>query len=84
MSSTLKLITQYDAGKNEYTVLRHNLTSEDADAALREISAKHFGIFVIDQEETHPDRNPEACFRCRKEIETSSHVQPKPKFKPRR
>jgi len=43
---TLKLVTQYDAGRNEYTVFRHNLTPEDADQAVRELSARLFSLFA--------------------------------------
>lgn len=37
---TLKLITRYDAERNEYTVFRHNLTWEEGDQAVRELSAR--------------------------------------------
>jgi hypothetical protein len=84
MPSTLKLITHYNAARNEYTLFRHNLSPEEADLALRELSAKLFGLFVVDQHKFHVGDDPELCQSCRGEVEASSHVQPKPKFKTRR
>ena len=45
---TLKLITHYDAARNEYTVFRHNLTWEGADQAVKELAARLFSLFVVD------------------------------------
>ena len=84
MPSTLKLITHYDAGRNEYTVFRHNLTPEEADAAVRDLSARLFSLFVVDQREIHTAEGPETCEACRLEVERTSHVQPIPRPKRRR
>ncbi len=84
MLSTLKLITQYNADRNEYTLFRHNLSPEEADSALRELSAKLFGLFVVDQHDFHAGDDPELCQSCQGDVGASSHVQPKPKFKKRR
>ena len=83
MSNHLKLVTRYDAGSNEYKIFRHNLSPEEADAAVRELSAKLFGLFVIDQPVKHSAGDAELCSACRRQVELSSHVQPKPKFKRR-
>jgi len=83
MQHTLKLVSQYDAGNNEYTIFRHNLSPEEADEAVRELSAKLFGLFVIDQPAKHSAGGAELCSACRRQVERSSHVQPKPKFKRR-
>jgi hypothetical protein len=83
MQRTLKLVTIYDAGRNEYSVLRHNLSPRDADLAVRELSAKLFGLFLIDQHARHVDDDPELCEACQKEVERSSRIQPKPTFKRR-
>ena len=78
MRRNLKLVTRYDAGRNEYTVLRHNLTPEAADEAVRELSARLFGLFVIDQRTEHSAADPGQCEACRQDVEQKSHVQPKP------
>ena len=84
MPSPLKLITHYDAGRNEYSVLRHNLTSEEADAAIRDLSARLFSLFVVDQREPHTAEDPELCDVCRRDVERTSHVQPTPRSKSKR
>ena len=83
-SSALKLVSQYDANRNEYTVFRHNLTTEAAQQALQELSARLFSLFVIDQHGIHPNDDPEACEACRREVERTSRVHPKPTFRKRR
>jgi hypothetical protein len=74
----LNLITRYDGGTNQYAVLRHNLTPEKTDEAVRELSARLFGLFVIDQHTRHSAAHPEKCDACRHDVERTSHVQPKP------
>ena len=79
----MKLITQYDAGRNEYTVFRHNLTPVEANEAVRELSARLFGLFVVDQHAQHSAAEPDDCELCRQDVEHTSHVKPKPSFKRR-
>jgi hypothetical protein len=83
MQRILKLVTLYDAGRNEYSVLRHNLSPREADLAVQELSGKLFGLFLIDQHGRHVDDDPELCETCLQEVERSSRVQPKPTFKRR-
>jgi hypothetical protein len=78
-----KLITQYDASRNQYSVLRHNLTPDEANDAVREISARRFGLFVVEQGTEHSEADPEECQACRRDVEKTSHVRPKPSFKRR-
>ena len=83
MKHTLKLITLYDATRNEYTLLRHNLTLDEAGEAVRELSARLFGLFVLDQHTKHSAADPDDCRACRRDVEKKAHVQPKPSFKRR-
>ena len=83
MPRPLKLITQYDAGRNEYSVLRHNLTHDEANEAVRDIAVRNFGLFVVDQHTEHSAADPDECSACRRDVERTSHVQPKPSFKRR-
>jgi hypothetical protein len=80
---TLKLITRYDAERNEYTVFRHNLTWEEADQAVRELSARLFSLFVVDQRGIHSAETADDCKACRGDVERTAHVQPKPRPKRR-
>lgn len=78
MRRTLKLVTRYDAGSNEYTVFRHNLTLDEVDQVVREVSARLFGLFVVDQQTKHSAADPDNCRACSRDVERMSHVQPKP------
>lgn|GEM_PF-3047263 len=75
---TLQLITQYDAHRNQYTVFHHNLTPEQANEELRKLSARLLALFVVDQHGVHPEEDPDECEACRREVERTAHVQPKP------
>jgi hypothetical protein len=70
-AKTLNLITQYDAGLNEYIVFRHNLTREEADHAIRDLSARLFSLFVVDQRRPHPAVDPDNCAACHRDVERS-------------
>jgi hypothetical protein len=83
MKNHLKLVTLYDATRHEYTLYRHNLTEDEANEAVRELSARLFGLFIVDQHTKHGADDPDECRACRRDIEQSSRVQPKPKFKRR-
>ena len=83
MQQNLKLITRYDATRNEFTLHRHNLTAEEADEALREISARLFGLFIVNQHAKHSGDDPDKCRACRRDVHQKAHVQPQPKFKRR-
>lgn len=48
-----KARTLYDAARNEYTLFRHNLTTDEANEVVREFAARRFGLFVLDQHAKH-------------------------------
>jgi hypothetical protein len=79
----LKLVTRYDGNRNECTVLRHNLTLEEASDAVVEFSARLFGLFIVDQREQHVIEDPDECTACHRDVQRSSRVEPKPSFKRR-
>jgi hypothetical protein len=81
---TLKLITQYDATLNAYTVFHHNLTGEEAQEKLRDLSARMFSLFLIDQHGIHHVEDPDHCEACRREVERTSRLKPQPTFKRRK
>lgn len=82
-SKTLQLVARYDAQQNEYMVFQHNLTPEQAGEALRDLSAKLFSLFLIEQRGVHVAEDPQQCEVCRREVEHTAHLQPKPTFKRR-
>jgi hypothetical protein len=83
MKNPLHLITLYDATRHEYTLYRHNLTEEGANKAIRELAARLFGLVIRDQRSKHLIGNPEECLACRRVVEESTHVKPRPKFQRR-
>lgn len=80
MEKDLKLVTRYDAGRNEYTVYRHNLTIDEANESVRELAARLFGLFVVSQQDEHVADHAEACPACREDVEQNARVEPKPRF----
>jgi hypothetical protein len=83
MKNLLKLVTLYDATRHEYMLYRHNLTEDEANVAVRELSAQLFGLVIVDQRTKHPVEDPEECRACRRVVEESTHVKPRPKFQRR-
>jgi hypothetical protein len=84
MQRTLKLITQYDRHRNEYAVLSHNLTPEAASSTLERLAAQLHALFLIDQHGVHAQDEPDGCPACRREVERTAHLQPKPTMKRRK
>jgi hypothetical protein len=58
--------------------MRHNLTIEEAHKAVRELAAQLFGLFVVDQDAEHSASDAKQCEACRRDVEGTAHVQPKP------
>jgi hypothetical protein len=83
MNNPLKLVTLYDATRHEFTLYRHNLTEDKANEAVRELSAQLFGLVILDQHSKHSVDNPQECPACRRVVEESTHVKPRPKFQRR-
>jgi hypothetical protein len=83
MHKTLKLVTRYDAQRNEYVIFRHNLAPEEAREAVQQRSAWLFGLFMLDRHTAHSAGEAELCEACHREVERISDVQPKPQFKRR-
>jgi len=79
--SNFKLIAQYDARRNEYSVWKHNLTEAQALEAVAEHSARAFAIFIIDQKQKHKAKEVDVCKACRADVEREAQLQPQPKFK---
>lgn len=75
-TQTLKLVTQYGAQWNEYTIFHHNLTPEAADQAVRELSARLFSFFVVDQRGRHLAEAADDCEACRRDVDERQMYNP--------
>jgi hypothetical protein len=83
MREELKLIAEYDAAQNEYTLHRHNLTPEEANEAVQKLSAQFPGLLVVGQRRKHATDDPNQCRACRRDVQKQAHIDPAPKFKRR-
>jgi hypothetical protein len=76
----LQLVILYNARRNVYTVCDHNLTVEEAQAKVPDLSAKSLNALVVDQRKPHAEPDPQLCRECRHSVEHASGLTPKPKF----
>ncbi|MGH9641654.1 MAG: hypothetical protein ACRD3Q_04460 [Terriglobales bacterium] len=79
----LKAVILHDSTKNEYRVLTHNFTSEEATSFIAEWNThliEGAQVLAIAQPKRHKTQNPEDCEACRKAVKQSSGLTPPPKF----
>lgn len=80
---SLCLVVLYDANRNQYSLLAHNQSQEEAKRIVEEqTSAECSGasLIVLDQDKRHRVQGPENCRACREIVEDSAHLSPKPQF----
>ena len=83
----LKLFIVHETATNEYRVLTHNFTCEEAESFLREWKphlVEGARMIAIDQPKRHQTNNPEECKACRQAVARNSGIDPRPKFKRRK
>jgi len=75
----MKLVLLFDAAHNEYCVLAHNSTPENAEDVVK-LNADRGTTIVFEQSVSH--REPEAarCRTCREIVRRQASIQPLPKF----
>jgi hypothetical protein len=82
----LKLIVGYDRNRNEYSLVKHNQTSEEAQSFLdqwtQHVREGH-SFIVLGQARPHRTEQVEDCKACRETVARSAHLEPQPKFKRR-
>ncbi|MFZ0321076.1 MAG: hypothetical protein WAL56_18250 [Candidatus Sulfotelmatobacter sp.] len=83
MKEELKLIVQYDAAQNKCTLHRHNLTAQQANEAMQELSAQFSGLLIVGQRRKHASADLDECRACRRDVQKQAHIEPMPKFKRR-
>ncbi len=80
----LKLIAVYYRNQNEYSLVAHNQSPEEAERYLGEWShhlREGCSFNVIGQAKHHRTEQAEDCKACRERVASSAHLQPQPKFK---
>ena len=80
---SLKLIVAYDRNCNEYSLVEHNQTAEEAKRFLDQWS-RHLregnSFLVLDQTKEHATEKAQSCRACRETVARSAHLEPQPKF----
>ena len=79
----LKLVVAYDRNRNEYSLVAHNQTPEEAQAFLDRWSShlREGHLFcVLDQVKRHAKEDVQICRACRETVVRSAHFEPQPKF----
>lgn len=82
----LKLIAAYDRNQNEYSLVAHNQSPDEAERYLGEWSRElreGCSFIVIGQARRHRTDQAQDCKACRETVRRSAHLQPQPKFKRR-
>ena len=75
-------VVLYDANRNEYSTLKHNLPAEEAKSYVDKWNPQLVSgcsMIALDQPRIH--RSPDAgnCQACQKTVTRSAHLSPQPK-----
>jgi hypothetical protein len=83
---TFKLVVGYDRNRNEYSLVAHNQTPDEAKTFLDQWT-RHLrpdsSFIVLDQAMRHMTDDAQRCRACRETVVRSAHLEPQPKFKRR-
>jgi hypothetical protein len=79
----LKLVVAYDRNRNEYSLVAHNQTPEEAQSFLDQWT-RHLRpgsyLIVLDQAKQHQREEAQECRACREFVARSGHFEPQPRF----
>jgi hypothetical protein len=79
----LKLVVAYDRNPNEYSIVAHNRTPEEAEEHVAQWSP-HLRpgctFMVFAQARRHRTEEPTDCRACREIVARSAQFEPQPKF----
>jgi predicted kinase len=80
---SLQLIVAYDKNRNEYSLVAHNQTPEEAESYLdqwsRHLREGH-SFVVLDQTKWHATERAQSCRACRDTVARSADLEPQAKF----
>ncbi|MFZ0320582.1 MAG: hypothetical protein WAL56_15775 [Candidatus Sulfotelmatobacter sp.] len=82
----LKLIAAYDRNQNEYFMVAHNQSPDEAERYLEKWGhhlREGYSLIVLGQAKHHRTEQEQDCKACRETVARSAHLQPQPKFKRR-
>lgn len=79
----LKLIVAYDRNRNDYSLVAHNQTPEEAQSFLDQWT-RHLregnSFVVLEQTKWHATEKAQSCRACRNTAARSGQLQSQPKF----
>jgi hypothetical protein len=79
----LKMVVAYDRNRNEYSIVAHNRTPEEADGHVAEWSSHlrtDCSFIVLAQTRRHRTEQAQDCRACRETVAHTAHLEPQPKF----
>jgi hypothetical protein len=82
-AAQLKIAICYHAEKNQYSVLFHNLTGEQA-AEVEKGRSDVLPVLIVEQQKRHSTEDAQNCRACRNDVKRSSGLNSTPKFKRRK
>ncbi len=82
METTLKLIVVYDRNRNQYSILAHNQSAEEAQRLVEWNTPLLLDCSLIElnQPRKHRLPSPEDCRACREIVARSANLTPQPQF----
>ncbi len=82
----LKLLILYHRANNDYRLINHNQTPEEAGRFIAEWDERLVAgatLIALDQGTRHGRADAQQCRACRETVSGSSGLEPKPRFKRR-
>lgn len=80
---TLKSIVALDSSRNEYSLVAHNQTADEAQGFLDQWT-RHLregnSFVVLEQTKKHATEKAQSCRACRTTVARSEKLEPQPKF----
>ena len=79
----LKLVVAYDHNRNEYSIVAHNRTPDEAEGHVAQWSSHlrpDCSFLVLAQTRRHQTEEAKDCRACRETVARSAHLEPQPKF----
>ena len=79
----LKLVVSYDRNRNEYSIVAHNQSAEEAQRLVDQWNpelAPGSSPIALDQTRKHGTLHGNECRACRETVARSAHLEPQPKY----
>ena len=82
----LKLILLYHRTENEYSILAHNQSADEAQQFTERWNphlVEGSSLMLLDQSRGHGASDAQDCRACRETVARTAHLEPQPKYRRR-